>query len=125
MEFVDWFYMASGTYEVRAETLAAIAMVESRFSPDAISRSGAVSIMQLVPRWFPELRFGVDGAHTIECLATTGACQDEPIMKAAERLAEMITFCGSEAEAIGYYNTGECQVNGYVRSVLRARRILE
>jgi soluble lytic murein transglycosylase-like protein len=87
--------------ELSPRLLEAVAYVESRFNPDAISPKGAQGMMQLMPRTAAEL--GVDAANP-EANARGGA----------DYLRKMVTMFGNNVElAIAAYNAGPSAVLRY------------
>ncbi len=92
---------AGAAAELSPRLLEAIAYVESRFNPEAISPKGAQGMMQLMPRTAAEL--GVDAANP-EANARGGA----------DYLRKMVTMFGNNVEfAIAAYNAGPSAVLRY------------
>lgn len=54
-EYDEYFELAAATYDVSASLLKAMAKTESDFDPNAVSRAGAIGIMQLMPATAKEL----------------------------------------------------------------------
>lgn len=90
---------ASSMYGIPWPLLARVAWQESRFRPDIISgqtrsSAGAVGIMQIIPRWHPEL--GEAGALD----------PDRAILYAAKYLRQLRDRFGSWELALAAYNWG-------------------
>jgi hypothetical protein len=105
-------------YRVDPWLLAAIMLRESGGNPDARGDVGELGLMQLHPRspWGREaLR---------ECTRAPRDCDSIVIDGAARLLGAAIERCGSEADALGLYNTGRCGETSYSRAVLARRDAL-
>lgn len=81
----------------------------------ALRESGEAGLMQLHPR----SRAGREAAE--RCAASPRACPAIQVDAAARLLRASIDRCGSEALALGAYNTGRCEENAYARAVLARR----
>jgi soluble lytic murein transglycosylase-like protein len=92
---------------VQAELVRAVIVVESGFNPRAISRRGAVGLMQLLPS--TARRFGAFNAFDPE----------QNIRAGAQYLAELISRYGSSKLdlVLAAYNAGENAVERYGRRV--------
>lgn len=49
------FRMAEDMYGIPRGLLSRVAWQESRYKPDAVSHAGAIGLMQIVPRWHPDV----------------------------------------------------------------------
>jgi soluble lytic murein transglycosylase-like protein len=95
------FATAGGEVELSPLLLEAVAYVESRFNPRAVSPAGAIGVMQLMPRTAAEL--GVD-PHDPEANIRGGA----------DYLRRMVTIFGDNLElALAAYNAGPSAVQRY------------
>lgn len=95
--------------------LGAIALRESGLNPMAVGAAGETSIMQIHPRG----RAGDRLARA--CSRAPSRCTSAAIWLAAEMLAGAMERCGSEAAALGAYNSGRCGAGDYSRRVLARR----
>jgi soluble lytic murein transglycosylase-like protein len=96
-----FFVAAGGEVELSPRLLEAVAYVESRFNQKAISKAGAIGVMQLMPGTASEL--GVD-PHNPEGNIRGGA----------EYLRRMVTMFGNNLElALAAYNAGPSAVQRY------------
>lgn len=94
MAYFSWFNRAEDQYGLPAQLLARVAWQESRFDPSAFNASsGARGMMQIVPRWHPE----VDPADLNPL---------DDIAYAARYLRENFDRFGSWAKALAAYNWG-------------------
>ena len=113
------FERAGRIYNISPNFLKAVAKVESNFQPNAVSRAGAMGIMQLMP-------------GTAAGLGVTNAFDPEQnIMGGAKYLRQMLDrFDGDVRAALSAYNAGPGRVSrnggealsfteGYVNKVLR------
>lgn len=96
-EYEKLLNTASKKYKLPKNLLARVAYQESRFRPDIISgqvssSAGAQGIMQIVPRWHPN----VDPLNP-----------DEAIPYAAKYLRRLHDKFGSWSDALAAYNWGE------------------
>ena len=98
---------AAGAANVRPELVRAVIVVESGFNPRAISRRGAVGLMQLLPT--TARRYGAFNAFDPE----------QNIRAGARYLADLIARFGSEnlELVLAAYNAGEEAVERYGRHV--------
>jgi soluble lytic murein transglycosylase-like protein len=98
---------AAGDAKVRPELVRAVIVVESGFNPRAISRRGAIGLMQLLPA--TARRYGAFNAFDPE----------QNIRAGARYLADLITRYGSEQLelVLAAYNAGENAVEKYGRSI--------
>ena len=95
------FITAGGEVDLSPRLLEAVAYVESRFNQQAISKAGAVGVMQLMPATAAEL--GVD-PHNPEANIRGGAGY----------LRRMVTMFGNNLElALAAYNAGPAAVKRY------------
>ena len=94
---------AAGAAKVQAELVRAVIVVESGFNPRAISRRGAVGLMQLLPA--TARRYGAFNAFDPE----------QNILAGAHYLAELIARYGSAKLdlVLAAYNAGENAVERY------------
>lgn len=96
------FNDASIKYNVPVNLLKAIGKAESNFNPSAVSRSGAVGVMQLMPKTAAYL--GVSDSYD----AT------ENIMGGAKYIKELLTkYNGDTSLALAAYNAGMGNVKKY------------
>jgi soluble lytic murein transglycosylase-like protein len=98
---------AAGAAKVRPELVRAVIVVESGFNPRAISRRGAIGLMQLLPT--TARRYGAFNAFDPEQNIRAGALY----------LADLITRFGEEKLdlVLAAYNAGENAVEKYGRRV--------
>ena len=100
---VDWdtiFTTAANTYGVEKELLIAIAKQESNFNPNAVSSSGAVGVMQLMPNTAAGL--GVSNSYDAY----------ENVMGGAKYIAQLLTrYNGDKSLALAAYNAGPTRVD--------------
>jgi soluble lytic murein transglycosylase-like protein len=98
---------AAGDAKVRPELVRAVIVVESGFNPRAISRRGAIGLMQLLPA--TARRYGAFNAFDPE----------QNIRAGARYLADLITRYGSEQLelVLAAYNAGEEAVEKYGRRI--------
>lgn len=98
----DIFEKASDKYNVSIDLLKAIAKQESNFKPDAVSRSGAMGVMQLMPATAKEL--GVTDAFDAE----------QNIMGGAKLISKLLNqYDGDTKLALAAYNAGSGNVRKY------------
>ncbi|MDR1300047.1 MAG: lytic transglycosylase domain-containing protein [Oscillospiraceae bacterium] len=114
------FSRASAEYGVPLDLLRAVARAESGFNPNAVSRCGAVGVMQLMP-------------GTARSLGVTDSYDPEQnIMGGAKYLRQMLDeFNGDTQLALAAYNAGPgavkkyggippyAETQGYVRTVTK------
>lgn len=101
-ELNQYFTKAAETYGVDAKLLKCVAYAESRFRPDVTSKSGAMGIMQLMPKSAEYL--GVTDAYDAE----------QNIMGGAKFLASLLEqFDGNIEYALAGYNAGPNRVKEY------------
>ena len=98
---------AADEAKVRPELVRAVIVVESGFNPRAVSRRGAVGLMQLLP--MTARHYGAFNAFDPE----------QNIHAGAHYLADLITRYGSEKLelVLAAYNAGEVAVEKYGRRV--------
>ena len=98
---------AADAAKVRPELVRAVIVVESGFNPRAISRRGAVGLMQLLPA--TARRYGAFNAFDPE----------QNILAGAYYLADLIARYGSEKLelVLAAYNAGENAVEKYGRRI--------
>ena len=95
------FITAGGQVELSPRLLEAVAYVESRFNQQAVSKAGAIGVMQLMPATAAEL--GVDPGNP-----------EGNIRGGAEYLRRMVTMFGNNLElALAAYNAGPSAVQRY------------
>lgn len=101
-ELNEYFQLASETYGVDVKLLKCIAYAESNFNPDATSRSGAMGVMQLMPK-------------TAEGLGVTdGYDAKQNIMGGAKYISiQLKRFDGNIEYALAAYNAGPNRVVEY------------
>lgn len=98
----DIFEKASDKYNVSIDLLKAIAKQESNFKTDAVSRSGAMGVMQLMPATAKEL--GVTDAFDAE----------QNIMGGAKLISKLLNqYDGDTKLALAAYNAGSGNVRKY------------
>ncbi|MBQ8519260.1 MAG: lytic transglycosylase domain-containing protein [Agathobacter sp.] len=101
-ELNQYFAKAAETYGVDAKLLKCVAYAESRFRPDVTSKSGAMGVMQLMPKSAEYL--GVTDAYDAE----------QNIMGGAKFLASLLKqFDGNIEYALAGYNAGPNRVEEY------------
>jgi len=92
---------AGAAVELSPRLIEAVAYVESRFNPHAVSPAGAIGVMQLMPSTAAEL--GVDPANP-----------EANIKGGANYLRRMVTMFGNNLElALAAYNAGPSAVLRY------------
>jgi soluble lytic murein transglycosylase-like protein len=98
---------AAGAAHVQPELVRAVIVVESGFNPRAISRRGAVGLMQLLPT--TARRYGAFNAFDPE----------QNILAGAHYLADLITRYGLDKLelVLAAYNAGEDAVERYGRRI--------
>ncbi|MBR5635531.1 MAG: lytic transglycosylase domain-containing protein [Pseudobutyrivibrio sp.] len=100
--YKDIFIEASKRYGVSYDLLTAMAQQESGFNPDAVSRSGAMGIMQIMPETAKELGL----KHPYDAY--------ENIMAGAKYIAQKLQeFNGNVDKALAAYNAGSSVVKKY------------
>jgi soluble lytic murein transglycosylase-like protein len=93
--------IAGADVKLSPRLIEAVAYVESRFNPQAVSPDGAVGVMQLMPATAAEL--GVDPANP-----------EANIRGGADYLRRMVTMFGNNLElALAAYNAGPSAVLRY------------
>lgn len=101
-ELNQYFQQAADTYGVDVKFLKCIAYAESNFRPDATSRSGAMGIMQLMPKTAEGL--GVRDAYDPQ----------QNIMGGAKYISiQLERFDGNLEYALAAYNAGPNRVKEY------------
>ena len=101
-ELNQYFQQAADTYGVDVKLLKCIAYAESRFQADATSKSGAMGVMQLMPKSAEYL--GVQDAYDPE----------QNIMGGAKFIASLLEqFDGNVEYALAGYNAGPNRVKEY------------
>lgn len=85
-------------YELRVELVEALIETESHWDDETLSKSGAVGLMQIVPKWHE--------ARMDRLLIEDIAEPYSNIMCGCDYLAELIDRYGNEAEALMVYNMG-------------------
>lgn len=96
------FEEAAMAYGVSTDLLKSIAKAESGFNPNAVSRSGAVGVMQLMPATAAYL--GVSNSYDPK----------ENIMGGAKLISQLLSkYDGNTALALAAYNAGSGNVDKY------------
>ena len=103
-ELNKYFEEAAQTFGVDVKLLKSIAKQESNFTPTAVSRSGAMGVMQLMPA-------------TAESLGVTNAFDAyQNIMGGAKYISSLLTkYNGDVSLALAAYNAGSGNVAKYGR----------
>ena len=91
-KFEHWFVDASRRYNIPAGLLSRVALQESNYNPFAESSAGALGLMQIIPKWHPNIRNPFDAK--------------EAIYYAAGYLYELKNRFGSWKLALAAYNWG-------------------
>jgi soluble lytic murein transglycosylase-like protein len=105
-EFDPLIERAARSQAVRPELVRAVIVVESAFNPRAVSRRGAVGLMQLLPK--TARRYGVADAFDPE----------QNIKAGVHYLRDLLTRYGDNLElTLAAYNAGEDAVERYGRSI--------
>lgn len=102
---------AGRRYLLHPVTVVGLMSVESHCRPQAVSRCGAIGLMQVLP-------YGPAANGR-----TKAQLRDprENIATGTKWLAAMITWCGGLSTGLGAYNSGHChRSKGFARKVLRA-----
>lgn len=101
-ELNSYFLEAANTYDLDVNLLKCVAYAESNFNPEATSRSGAMGVMQLMPK-------------TAEGLGVTNAYDaKQNIMGGAKYLSiQLERFDGNVELALAAYNAGPGNVQKY------------
>lgn len=97
-KFAFVFALAASTYDLPHALLPAVAWTESRCKTNAYSHAGAVGIMQIVPRWHPEV-------NPLDPEAS--------ILYAGKYLRRLYDRFGSWELALAAYNAGPTAVARY------------
>lgn len=101
-ELNNYFLEAANTYDIDANLLKCVAYAESNFNPNATSRSGAMGVMQLMPKTAEGL--GVSDAYDAK----------QNIMGGAKYLSiQLERFDGDVELALAAYNAGPGNVKKY------------
>lgn len=101
-ELNEYFQLAADTYGVDVKLLKCIAYAESNFNPDATSGSGAMGVMQLMPKTAEGL--GVVDAYDAK----------QNIMGGAKYISiQLERFDGNMEYALAAYNAGPNRVQEY------------
>lgn len=106
------FEEATRRYGLPPNLLMRQAEVESNYDPHAKSAKGALGIMQIIPRWHPELDPGDAAADARAALDPARA-----IPYAAKLLRSWYNRYGSWSLALAAYNAGPGEVEKYGRAV--------
>lgn len=100
--YKDIFIEASRKYGVSYDLLTAMAQQESGFDPEAVSRSGAMGIMQIMP----ETAKGLGLEHPFDAY--------DNIMAGAKYISQKLKeFGGNVDKALAAYNAGSSVVKKY------------
>ncbi|HBI26402.1 MAG TPA: hypothetical protein DDY25_01565 [Peptococcaceae bacterium] len=95
------FQMAASKYQIDPAVLKAVAKAESNFNPQAVSRSGALGLMQFMP-------------GTAQSLGINPLDPAESIQGAAKYLSSLLDqFQGNLTLALAAYNAGPGAVTKY------------
>ena len=98
--YKDIFIEASRKYDVSYDLLVAMAQQESGFNPDAVSRTGAMGIMQIMPETAAELNL----EHPFDAY--------ENIMAGADYISQKLEqYDGDLDKALAAYNAGSSVVD--------------
>ncbi|MGI6405909.1 MAG: lytic transglycosylase domain-containing protein [Syntrophaceticus sp.] len=101
MPYEHYFQLAASKYQIDPAILKAVAEVESSFNPQAVSRSGALGLMQFMP-------------GTAQSLGINPFDPAESIQGAAKYLNSLLDqFQGSLPLALAAYNAGPGAVRKY------------
>lgn len=104
---------AARTYQVDAALLHAVISAESGYNPAAVSRKGAVGLMQLMPE--TARRYGVENSFDPE----------QNIRGGAKYLSDLLQLFGNNLElAVAAYNAGEKAVISHGYSIPPYRETL-
>ncbi|MGI9296681.1 MAG: lytic transglycosylase domain-containing protein [Gammaproteobacteria bacterium] len=95
-------------FGIAPSLLKAIGWVESRFDPDAVSKKGAIGVMQVHSWWFSRLPQGVDEK------ALRKPCVN--IVVGAWILSQEIGRFGATWRAVAAYNTGAGRLDRMINS---------
>jgi len=105
-EFEPYIERAARSQAVHPELVRAVIVVESAFNPRAVSKRGAMGLMQLRPA--TARRYGVHDAFDPE----------QNIMAGAHYLRDLMTRYGNNLElTLAAYNAGEDAVERYGHSI--------
>jgi soluble lytic murein transglycosylase-like protein len=105
-QFDPFIEQAARAHAVRPELVQAVIVVESAFNPNAVSKRGAVGLMQLLPA--TARRYGVANAFDPE----------QNIKAGVHYLRDLLTRYGNDIElTLAAYNAGEDAVERYGRSI--------
>lgn len=94
----DIIHWAADKHGVDPVLVAMVMLQESRGDPEAVSSAGALGLMQVVPRWHPQINDGLgpfDPPHNIDV--------------GVGILADNLRTCGTVRGALAMYNGGQCQ----------------
>lgn len=94
---------------VPPDVLEAMVYVESKFKPDARSRSNAIGLGQLIYKWHSSLVVSV--ARDLDATVTGEAALYNPrinLYAAARHLAWCYQECGTWESAVAKYHSGQC-----------------
>ena len=101
-ELDKYFKEAAEQYQVDIKLLKAIAYCESNFNPNAVSRAGAIGIMQLMPATATEL--GVSDSYNAR----------QNILGGAKLISQLLErYDGNTSLALAAYNAGSGNVEKY------------
>lgn len=101
-DYEAYFKEASDTYGVSTSILKSIAKAESNFNPSAVSKAGAIGIMQLMPSTAASL--GVSNSYDAR----------ENIMGGAKYISQLLSrYQGNISLALAAYNAGTGNVDKY------------
>jgi len=105
-EFDRYIERAARSQAVHPELVRAVIVVESAFNPRAVSKRGAIGLMQLLPA--TARRYGVADAFDPE----------QNIMAGAHYLRDLLTRYGNNLElTLAAYNAGEDAVERYGHNI--------
>ena len=100
--YADLLQAAADRHDVDPVLLTAVAHVESRFNPEAVSPKGAMGLLQLMPATAE--RFGVSDAHDVAQNVEAGARYLRWLLERYEGRTDL---------ALAGYNAGEQAVDRY------------
>ena len=101
-DYEAYFKEASETYGVATSILKSIAKAESNFNPSAVSKAGAIGIMQLMPSTAASL-----------CVSNSYDAR-ENIMGGAKYISQLLSrYQGNISLALAAYNAGTGNVDKY------------
>lgn len=110
-EYSDTVAACAEKYDIPEQVIYAVIKIESDFKPDAVSRAGAVGLMQLMPSTFRWLTDDITG----ECLPDHMISDpDVNIRHGSRYLAMLYSQYGNWQTALAAYNAGTGRVNKWL-----------